>query len=296
MSDNKHKRILVKECIENLESTDSINLLCEVFYKNLFLLEPKLKILFSENNATLNRKFFNMLVTFKGVKYLEKISEAIISMGVRHKNYGITEHFLLVTKEALMESLEEVLKADFFLYKDAWDSTFFEVSELMKLGVSIKDKSFPINRVKNIKSNFIEELGGAEAITRVHKKFYDDIFDEPWLGQFFGGKDKGALVKRQTQFMIMCFGGKSEYSGETPALAHMHMYLTKEMILLRERLLRTAILSEGIKEDLCDKWIEIDHFFGEGLIKKSVDECVLKCFGQAPAIVLKPKNYFQEEK
>lgn len=293
MSTNKHKHILVKESIEVLELQDKLNLICEIFYEKLFLLEPKFKILLSDNKAALNRKFFTMFATFKGLKYLEIISEAIISIGLRHKNYGITDHFLFIMKKALMESLAAVFKEDFIIYEDAWLITLSEVSDLMKKGFSTKDNSFFVSKVRSISLNFIEELGGVAAITRVHKKFYDDIFEEPWLGQFFGGKDKVALVKRQTQFMIMCFGGKSEYTGETPALAHMHMYLTKEMILLREKLLREAILSEGITEELCNKWIEVDHFFGEGLIKKSVDECVLKCFGQAPAIVIKPKNYFQ---
>lgn len=291
MLTNKQKRILVKECIENLESTDKLNLLCKVFYEKLFLLEPKLKIVLSNNEAALNRKFFSMFATFKGVKYLEIIAEAIIDMGVRHKSYGMTDHFLSIMKEALMNALSEVLKDDFKTYEDAWSSTILEVSELMKKGLGKKDKVFSVNKVRNIPPNFIEDLGGIEAITRVHKKFYDDIFEEPWLGQFFAGKDRGALVNRQTQFMVVCFGGYSEYGGETPALAHMHMYLTKEMILLREKFLREAILSEGIKEELCNKWIEVDHFFGEGLIKNSVDECVLKCIGQAPAVAIKPSNY-----
>lgn len=291
MLTNKQKRILVKECIENLESTDKLNLLCKVFYEKLFLLEPKLKIVLSNNEADLNRKFFSMFATFKGVKYLEIISEALIDMGVRHKSYGMTEHFLSVMKDTLMSALSEVLKDDFKMYENAWSSTILEVSELMKKGLGKKGKFFSVNKVRNIQPNFIEELGGIEAITRVHKKFYDDIFEEPWLGQFFAGKDRGALVNRQTQFMVACFGGYSQYAGETPALAHMHMYLTKEMILLREKFLREAILSEGIKEELCNKWVEVDHFFGEGLIKNSVDECVLKCIGQAPAVAIKPSIY-----
>lgn len=290
---NNH-RVLVKECIEHIESDNKLNLLCEVFYEKLFLLEPKLKILLTNNKSDLNRKFFSMISTFKGVKHLNKISEAIISMGERHKSYGMTEYFLSVMNKALIESLSSVMNDKFNSYKEAWEMTYFEVSELLKKGSLTKDKNNPIIRVKNLNPNFIEEIGGIDVITRVHKKFYDDIFEEPWLGKFFDGKDKKSLVKRQTEFMLMSFGGNSEYHGETPSLAHMHMYLTEEMILTREILLKNAILSEGISEEICNKWIEVDHFFGVGLIKKSINECVLKCFGQAPIIAEKPLNYINK--
>lgn len=287
-------RVLVKECIEYLESKNLINILCDEFYKNIFEIEPKLKILIPNNQADLNRKFFSMLATFKAVKHLEKISKAIIDMGARHKQYGITDNYLLSMKTSLIKSLNKVMKEDFDKYKYAWENTYSEVSELLKKGAKesiINKNTLLIDRVKNIPNNFIDILGGEEVITRVHIKFYDDIFEDTWLGQFFGGKDKKALVKRQTEFMIMCFGGKSEYFGETPPLAHMHMYLTEEMILARELILKKAIISEGISEELCEKWIEVDHFFGVGLIKNSIDDCVLKCFGQAPLVAKKPIDY-----
>lgn len=284
-------RALLKECVELIES-ESINELCDIFYKKLFELEPKMKIILSENEIILKRKFFNMFSTFKSVKYIDKVHEIISQMGTRHKNYGVNEKHISLMKQPLFDSIREVLGEEkFSYYQRAWEIGYEEVENLFKEGIAKKDFNVIKKLGKIIDDDFLEKIGGIEAIRRVHVKFYDILFDEPWIGQFFAGKDPKSLVLKQTQFMAMCFGAKNDYKGETPAVAHMHMLITEEMIALREKILRKCILEEGINEELCDKWVEVDHFYGSFIIKNSKEECILKCMGQAPATANKPLLY-----
>jgi hemoglobin-like flavoprotein len=284
-------RSLLKECVEYIES-ESINELCDIFYKKLFDLDPKIKLILSDNDIVLRRKFFNMFSTFKSVKYIDKISEIILQMGARHKSYGINEKHIELMKKPLFDSLHEVLGDEKFnYYKAGWEIGYQEIENLFKEGMNKKDFHVVKKLGKHIEDNFIDKIGGIEVIRKIHVKFYDILFEEPWIGQFFAGKVPKSLVLKQTQFMSMAFGGKNEYKGETPAVAHMHMLITNEMLDYREKILRKCILDEGISEELCNKWIEVDHFYGSFLVKKSKEECILKCMGQAPAMANKPKFY-----
>jgi hypothetical protein len=137
----------------------------------------------------------------------------------------------------------------------------------------------------------LNAVQGAEGIRKVHQRFYDVLFDEPWLGKFFYGKAKDVLVDKQTQFMVAAFGGESLYKGDTPAFVHMHMYITDEMSDLRQQILRQAIIAEGHSGSIADRWLKVDDSFRASIVKTSVDECVLKCVGQMPVVAQKPANY-----
>lgn len=107
-------------------------------------------------------------------------------------------------------------------------------------------------------------------------------------GYFFGGKHRDVLREKQTQFMVAAFGGPNRYVGDTPAFVHMHMYIAEDMSDLRERMLRQEILDEGLGEQIADRWLKVDRAFRHGIVKKSVDECVMKCPGQRPIVARKP--------
>lgn len=91
--------------------------------------------------------------------------------------------------------------------------------------------------------------------------------------------------------MIAAFNGPNNYTGDTPAFVHMHMFITDEMLAVRNTLLKEAILAEGLSESIADRWLSVDHSFWRAIVKKSVDECVLKCVGQLPVVAKKPANY-----
>lgn len=287
-------RLLVKTCLDNL--TGDMETLSRLFYKELFRLDSNLESVFSGGVVPLNRKFSNMLATLKNVKHLENISDSISKMGERHilKYSAEIKHFPSM-KQALLHTLSEHLGSEYTpSLETAFDSVFDEVSAIMKQAMEQVKHSQNIEEKEldsEDETNLFDEIGGEEIVIKVHQRFYDVIFDEPWLETFFFGKSKEALVKKQTEFMIAAFNGPNNYTGDTPAFVHMHMFITSEMIEVRERILRACIIAEGLSEEIADKWLKVDHSFKAAIVKKSSNECVLKCLGQMPITAEKPLGY-----
>ncbi|MEE9425214.1 MAG: globin domain-containing protein [Methylococcales bacterium] len=286
-------RLLVKACIEEFSSHD-IEQLSRLFYRELFHLDINLKSIFTGSINTLNGKFSSTLGVLKNVEFLEKITRSVEQIGARHMlRYGAQiEHFDIVKNAllyALSEQLNDRLSVDL---KDAWIDVYDDVASVMK-GAMLKVDQRNIKRLykddRNNYPGFLEAIGGEQMITRVHQRFYDVIFDHPWLGQFFSGKPKVTLIIKQTQFMLAAFNGPNKYLGDTPAFIHMHMYITEEMSDLRSQLLKDAILAEGLSESMAEHWLAVDNAFRASIVKKSVDECVLKCRGQIPIVAKKPE-------
>jgi hemoglobin len=134
-------------------------------------------------------------------------------------------------------------------------------------------------------------VGGYDAIYRIHLRFYEMMFEEPWLGRFFWGKHEGVLARKQTDFLVACLGGPHEYRGETPAIAHLHMFITEEMLDVRESLLRRAMAEAGLETALQGRWLRIDNAFRAAVAKRSPDECVMRCVGQVPIVAKRPADY-----
>ena len=86
-------RLRVKACIEQINP--NIEEVSRLFYKALFRLDWQLESVFHGNVVFLNRKFINMMATFKNVKHLENISDSLAKMGERHAlRYGAEiKHF-----------------------------------------------------------------------------------------------------------------------------------------------------------------------------------------------------------
>ncbi|NOQ64310.1 MAG: hypothetical protein GQ582_07345 [Methyloprofundus sp.] len=288
------QRLLVKENIELLG--DNINALSQIFFRELFHLDISLERVFPGNVIVLNRKFSNMLSTLKNVQHLEKIAASVEKMGERHiLQYGAQLSHFETMQQALMLALKDyhgdLLTAEL---EQAWNSAFADVAEIMAQAMSQVDRR-QVNRTaykeEPYDNELLTEAGGVEGITAVHRRFYNVMFDEPWVGQFFYGKSKEALIAKQTKFMVAAFGGENLYTGDTPAFMHMHMFVTDEMIKLRQRVLRKAILDEGFSESVADRWLQVDDSFTQSIVKKSTSECVLKCVGQMPVVVKKPADY-----
>lgn len=293
------QRLLVQKNIESLG--DSINTLSQIFYRELFHLDIKLKSVFHGNVIFLNRKFSNMLGTFKNIEHLEKISASVGKMGERHliKYSAKVEHFGIMQK-ALLLALKDYFGASFTNeLENAWIHVFQEVSDIMKRAMDevgqqlIKqpDEGNIDYDVKGYDANLLSEVKGEEGVFKVHQRFYDVMFDEPWLGKFFYGKSKESLIIKQTQFMVAAFGGVNNYMGDTPAFVHMHMYVTDEMSDIRQKILKQAILNEGFSDSVAERWLKVDDSFRESIVKTSIDECVMKCQGQMPVKANKPLYY-----
>jgi hemoglobin len=127
---------------------------------------------------------------------------------------------------------------------------------------------------ENEKSLF-DQVGSREIIEKIHKKFYDDLYDHPVLSKFFEETPQEIIEKQQTDFMIGSMGGPKSYRGKNPVKTHLNMYITEELFDLRHRILEKAIREVGtsLKDEVIERWLTIDYAFKSAIVKKSIDEC-----------------------
>lgn len=121
--------------------------------------------------------------------------------------------------------------------------------------------------------NLFDKLGGRATLERVHKVFYDKVFEHPWMKSFFAGVNRDAIEKQQTDFMTSNMGGGKIYCGGLPKPVHKHMFITTELYDLRQKMLIEAMNECGIDGELAARWIKIDDAFRGSLVKDGIDEC-----------------------
>ena len=294
---NETQRLLVQEHIKTLRPVAQA--MSDHFYRALFARAPELEQLFSQDANARLAKFNSMLSTFANLKHLDKIGAAIQALGKRHASYGVKPEFYVIGQAAFMQALREGLGDSLDEATDsAWQEAFHALIRLMAdesqphSETSYQDADQRLRAGESvIDSNLLEDIGGIGVIETIHRRFYDEIFADAWLGKFFLGKNEAALVRKQTDFMVACFGGQNVYQGDTPAIAHMHMLITDEMLELREDILRRAIAAEGLSENIIERWLSIDRAFHAAIAKHSKEECVMRCMGQQPIVAPKPANY-----
>ncbi len=115
-------------------------------------------------------------------------------------------------------------------------------------------------------------------LERVHKLFYDKLYEHAWLKHFFADVDQKVIENQQTDFMISNMGGGKLYSGKLPKPAHKHMNITDEMFEERNRILKMSIEACGVKPELAERWLKIDYAFKKSLVKNSVQDCEKRFF------------------
>jgi len=305
----KVERALVGDCVEQLEPR--IQELGRKMYERLFELAPSTRAAFKGSDMFRQRKFANLLITFRNVNSLDKMAPAFFEMGKRHRNYHRQfQNFMGPMRQALLETLAAELGETFTAeLANAWEHVYDDVAAIMveaappaaverRRSESRAAWTGPERRESwslRDDDNLLSDIGGEEVIRKVHQAFYDRLFEDPWLGQFFYGKSKEVLVRKQTQFMVSAFGGPYIYRGDTPAIVHMNMFITDELAALRERFLRRAILSQGLSESIADRWQAVDRLYRPSVVKQSVDDCVVTCFGQFPVEAKKPADYKEPE-
>ena len=309
ISSTKAERILVGDCVEQLEPR--IHEIGKNMYERLFELVPSARAAFKGSEMFRQRKFANLLITFRNVNSLDKMAPAFSDMGKRHRNYHRQfQNFMAPMRQALLETLSvelgEALTPELLT---AWEHVYDDVAAMMveaappaALERRRSESRAPWTGPERRESwslrdddNLLSDIGGEEVIRKVHQAFYDRLFEDPWVGQFFYGKSKEVLIRKQTQFMVSAFGGPYVYRGDTPAIVHMNMFITDELASLRERYLRRAILSQGLSESIADRWQAVDRLYRPSVVKQSVDDCVVTCFGQFAVEAKKPADYQEPE-
>jgi truncated hemoglobin YjbI len=118
-------------------------------------------------------------------------------------------------------------------------------------------------------SNDLEKI-----IFTINEKFYEKVYEHPWLKEVFKVTDQKFITEQQTAFMVGAFGGPKNYSGRLPNDAHPHIYIDEEMWQVREELLQAAFNELNISPEIQIKWLKIDNAFKAAILKKSVSDCV----------------------
>jgi len=117
-------------------------------------------------------------------------------------------------------------------------------------------------------NSFFDRVGGRATLDRVHKRFYDKVYENPWIGQYFTHVDQEQIETMQSDFMTGQFGGGRIFCGRPPAQAHVHVAVTAELFDLRQALLEESLIEEGISEAHRKHWLETDDRFRPVLLRE----------------------------
>jgi len=122
------------------------------------------------------------------------------------------------------------------------------------------------------------DLVNKEIIFKVNEKFYELVYDHPWLSKFFQHTDQEFITKQQTDFVTGALGGPKNYSGRLVKDAHTHILVTDELFELRKSLLVKAMEEVNAPQELREAWLKIDDAFKATILKKSVSDCEKRFF------------------
>jgi len=139
--------------------------------------------------------------------------------------------------------------------------------------------------------SLVAEVGGRAVLERVHKKFYDKLYEHAWLKHFFADIYQKVIQDQQTDFMVSNRGEDRIHSGKLPKPAHKHMNITDEMFEERDRILNESILECGVRPDLAGRWLKIDYACKQSLVKSSLAECEKRFDTDEILDVPKPPNF-----
>ncbi len=125
----------------------------------------------------------------------------------------------------------------------------------------------------NERDRLLKLMGGREGVLKTMKIFYDKVYKDPWIGQYFTHISQEHIENQQTDFMNGALGGDKIYSGRLPIPAHEHMYVTDELFDLRNKLLLEALKEVDAHADVIEGWMKIDNAFKNGIVKSSLSDC-----------------------
>ena len=86
-------------------------------------------------------------------------------------------------------------------------------------------------------ATFYERLGGRPTFEKVHKLFYDKVYEHPWLKLFFAKVEQKHIESQQTDFVAQSFGGPRRYMGKPVNTAHKHIFITYPLSRAQARII-----------------------------------------------------------
>jgi hemoglobin-like flavoprotein len=116
----------------------SADAVAEMFYRELFALDPGLRKLFRGDLARQGQKLMSMLSTaIANLDRLQAIVPAVRDLGRRHAGYGVEPADYQTIARALIATLEQGLGSDFTpALRDAWASCYRVLAGEMMVGSS----------------------------------------------------------------------------------------------------------------------------------------------------------------
>jgi hemoglobin len=138
--------------------------------------------------------------------------------------------------------------------------------------------------------SLFEAVGGRPTLEKVHKIFYDKIYADNWIGNFFKEIKQELIENQQTDFMVSLMGGPDKYLGKFPKPAHQHMFITEELFDYRTELLKQSLQEASVKKEHAEAWLKLDGAFKKVLVKSSISECKLRYTTDKIVIFEKPRK------
>lgn len=270
--------------------SDSSNIQLQRFTSILVEQDPLFNKLFSHDKPRLERKIIKTLVFLKNYKKMAELEVSVRSISSTHLAYAeLAEFNFNFFKTELIKFVKNIFNDDFTAgFEEEWEIMLDHIISIMSSS-SEEDEDKKID--SSIDQDFIKKLGGKDKVEAIHKRLYDRLFEDDWVGQFFYAKSKETLIRKQTDFVMASSGHPVEKMTESPYSMHMHMYVTKDLYNLRQHYLTLALQEEGISATDIQRWIDFDDMFRESIQKKNKDECVVNCPGQKPITADKPKHF-----
>ena len=105
----------------------------ELFYGNLFALDPSVKALFKADLVEQGKRLMQMIdVAVKNLRKPEVLVPALQGLGKRHVAYGVTDAHYGTVGAALLQTLEQGLGAAFTPeVKAAWTAVYGTIQSVM---------------------------------------------------------------------------------------------------------------------------------------------------------------------
>lgn len=78
------------------------------------------------------------------------------------------------------------------------------------------------------------------------------------------------------------------FGGRLPHHAHAHIFVTEELFLVRNDLLRDSLIEAGVPAKEREEWLNIDRAFKRAIVKQSPDACIKRFVDEDVIVIEKP--------
>jgi len=105
-----------------------------LFYRRLFQLDPRLKLVFRGDMSEQRKKLMQMITAaVKGLDHLEQLVPVLQDLGRRHAGYGVADAHYDIVGQALLWTLDKALGRDFTPeLRHAWTTVYTLLATTMQ--------------------------------------------------------------------------------------------------------------------------------------------------------------------